>query len=100
VDTRRSWALFGCPVTGSRQRRRTTDVSLIYVPFMAGDATHPVSQAPAHYARAGTEKLLADMGVLAGSHRIDIWTPQHAALDQAANTRPTILATLRPPIVA
>jgi arginase len=51
-----------------------TDVSLIYVPFMAGDATHPVSQAPAHYARAGTGKLLAGMGVLAGSHSIDIGT--------------------------
>jgi arginase len=44
------------------------------MPFMAGDATHPVSQAPAHYARAGTEKLLAGMGLLASSHRIDTET--------------------------
>jgi arginase len=51
-----------------------TEVSLIYVPFMAGDGAHPVSQAPAHYARAGTEDLLAGMGVLGNSHRIDIET--------------------------
>jgi arginase len=48
------------------------DVSLIYVPFMAGDAAHPVAQAPARYAQAGAERLLAGKGVLAGVSRVDI----------------------------
>lgn len=51
------------------------DVSLLYVPFMAGDGAHPVSQAPAYYARAGTEALLAGLGVLGSSHRVGIGTP-------------------------
>jgi arginase len=48
-----------------------TDVTLIYVPFMAGDAAHPVSQAPGRYRQAGIERLLARRGVLAGVHRVD-----------------------------
>ena len=48
------------------------DVSLIYAPFMAGDAAHPVAQAPARYAQAGAERLLAGKGVLAGVSRVDI----------------------------
>jgi arginase len=39
---------------------------------MAGDAAHPVSQAPARYAQAGAERLLAGKGVLAGVHHIAI----------------------------
>ena len=38
---------------------------------MAGDAAHPVSQAPARYARAGAERVLAVKGALAGVHRVD-----------------------------
>ncbi len=47
-----------------------TDVLLIYVPFMAGDAAHPVAAAPDHYARAGTESLLAGKGVTATHRRV------------------------------
>jgi arginase len=59
-----------------------TDVSLIYVPFMAGDAAHPVSQAPGHYRQAGIERLLAGRGVLGGVHRVD--TRPSASGDVAA----------------
>jgi arginase len=47
-----------------------TDVSLIYVPFMAGDAAHPVAAAPGRYARAGTQSLLAGKGVTATHRRV------------------------------
>jgi arginase len=40
------------------------------VPFMAGDATHPVAAAPDQYARAGAHSLLAGMGVTATHQRI------------------------------
>lgn len=56
-----------------------TDVSLIYVPFMAGDAAHPVSRAPGHYARAGAERLLAAKGVLADIGRVDTRAAVHRA---------------------
>ena len=46
------------------------DVSLIYVPFMAGDATHPVAAAPGRYARAGAQSLLAGKGVTATHRRV------------------------------
>src|SRR5215470_4271375 len=58
--------------TGVSRGGAATDVSLIYVPFMAGDAAHPVSQARARYAQAGAERLLADVGVLAGVGRVDL----------------------------
>ena len=47
-----------------------TDVSLTYVPFMAGDAAHPVAAAPEHYAQAGIDRLLAGKGVTATHQRI------------------------------
>lgn len=47
-----------------------TDVSLTYVPFMAGDAAHPVAAAPEHYAQAGVDRLLAGKGVTATHQRI------------------------------
>ena len=54
------------PSKGRRvnQRGAGTDVSLIYVPFMAGDATHPVAVAPDQFARAGIESLLAGKGLI------------------------------------
>jgi len=47
-----------------------TDVSLLYVPFMAGDAAHPVAAAPGRYARAGAHSLLAGKGVTATHQRV------------------------------
>ena len=38
---------------------------------MAGDAAHPVSQAPARYVQAGAERLPAAAGVLAGVHYVE-----------------------------
>jgi arginase len=49
-----------------------TDVSLIFVPFMAGDAAHPVAAAPDQYARAGIESLLAGKGVAATHRRVQV----------------------------
>jgi arginase len=38
---------------------------------MAGDAAHPVSEAPGRYAQAGAGQLLTGQGVLASVHRVD-----------------------------
>jgi hypothetical protein len=38
------------------------DVSLIQVPFMAGDGTHPASQGPSRLVEAGAERLLDRFG--------------------------------------
>src|SRR5829696_706514 len=46
------------------------DVSLIYVPFMAGDGAHPVAAAPGRYTRAGVESLLAGRGITATHRRV------------------------------
>lgn len=59
----------------ARSRRAATDVSLIYVPFMAGDPAHPVSEAPVRYAQAGAELLVARLGRLAEVHRIGARPP-------------------------
>jgi arginase len=81
----------------------------MYVPFMAGDATHPVSQAPDHYARGGAERLLAGMGVLAGSQRVDVRPlvrqdvpSASAAVSQALRmaVRPAIAAGRLPVVLA
>jgi len=55
---------------------------LIYVPFMAGEPGHPVSQAPARYTPAGAERWLAGLGLLPvcaasmpGPARALVWWP-------------------------
>ena len=105
--TRRSWALFaGQPRIGRGVSRTwpggtATDASLIYVPFMAGDAAHAVSQAPARYAQAGAEELLAGQGMLAGVHRIDIRSPdRHDVLARPAAVRQALQAAVRQAVTA
>ena len=65
-----------------------TDVALIYAPFMAGDAAHPVAEAPRHYVRGGVEKLLAGKGVMPVRQRTEARPPARhgfpAGLDQLA----------------
>jgi arginase len=39
------------------------NVSVIYVPFMAGDADHPAAEGCRRYAQAGIERILARQGV-------------------------------------
>ncbi len=78
-----------------------TDVSLIYVPFMAGAAAHPVSKAPARYARAGTERLLAGKGVLAGVHCVDIGlAARHSGPDASAAVNQVLQVTVRHAVTA
>jgi arginase len=78
-----------------------TDVSLIYVPFMAGDATHSVAQAPGCYARAGAERLLAGKGVLASVDRIDIRPPASSdATARSAAVNRALRSTVRQALTA
>jgi hypothetical protein len=68
---------------------------------MAGDATHPVSQAPVHYGRAGTGKLLASKGVLGNSQRIGTGTPARLGGPAAsAAVNQVLQRTVRPVVTA
>jgi arginase len=73
----------------------------MYVPFMAGDATHPVSRAPDHYARAGAGRLLAGKGVLAGSQRVDARPPvRHDVPSASAAVNQALRMAVRAAIAA
>jgi arginase len=64
---------------------------------MAGDATHPVSRAPGHYARAGAERVLAGKGVLAGSQRVEVRPAVHCDVPSAsAAVNQALRMTVRP----
>jgi arginase len=68
---------------------------------MAGDAAHPVSQAPARYAQAGAEQLRAGQGLLAGVHRIDIRPPdRHDVPARSAAVNQALQAAVRRAVTA
>jgi arginase len=77
-----------------------TDFSLIYVPFMAGDAAHPVSRAPDRYAQAGVGRLLAGKGVLAGVDRVNIHPAARTDVMAAAAVSRVLQKTVRSAVTA
>jgi arginase len=73
----------------------------MYVPFMAGDATHPVCRAPDHYARGGAERLLEGKGVLAGSQRVGVRRPvRHDVPSASAAVSQPIAMAVRAAVAA
>jgi hypothetical protein len=67
---------------------------------MAGDAAHPVSQAPGHCPRAGAERLVADKGVLAGVQRVDIRPAARDDVATAAAVSRVLRMTVRQAVTA
>jgi arginase len=64
------------------------DVSVIYVPFMAGDANHPAAEGCGRYARSGVERLLASRGVMVDGQRVNVRPdigPDTASASKAVN---------------
>jgi arginase len=67
-----------------------TDVSLIHVPFMAGDASHPAAEGPGRYVQAGVERLLAGKGLMVDRQRVEAGSgvrPDVPSASRAVNQR-------------